>query len=747
MKKTQMKLLLAVILFLGFTVLKAQHSEEIQGKVIVQGTDDEPVTGANVYWPGTTVGTITDKQGRFEIPHLHGKTQLVISYIGYRKDTVDVNSTDNLEISLKKSVDIDEVKVEHRSKSTQIGMLDARKTETVTEDELFKAACCNLSESFETNPSVDVSFTDAVTGTRQIQMLGLAGQYSQITRENMPDIRGLSTIHGLTYIPGTWIESIQLNKGAGSVVNGFESITGQINTEIRKPETADQVFLNGYVNEMGRLEGNANLAHRFNDKWSSMLMLHGKNNTIKHDENNDGFLDHPLGNNLIALNRWKYTGDQGMRMQFGLKATYLDRFGGEEDFNPEDRGDGNELWGMEQNTKRFEGWAKIGYVNPEKPYQSAGLQLFAASHEQDSYFGLREYKASQQTGYGNFIFNSIIGNTNHSYKTGISFQYDDYQESLNENEYDRKEIIPGAFFEYTYSYQEVFDAVAGIRADYHNLYGTFTTPRLHLRYAPAEKSVIRASVGRGLRTANIIAENIGLLASSREFIIESNDEDLPFGLEPEIAWNYGLNFTQKFRLDYREGSIALDFYRTDFMNQVVVDLDQNTRQAMFYNLEGESYSNSLQAQVDYEVINHLDVRMAYRWYDVKTTFRDGLKDMPLTAQHRAFVNLGYETRSYWKFDYTINWQGSKRIPNTTDNPVAFQLDERSPAFYLMNAQVTKSWLEKFEIYAGVENLLNFTQDDPVLSASEPFGDYFDSSMIWGPVFGRKLYLGFRYRLK
>ncbi|MCG8697054.1 MAG: TonB-dependent receptor, partial [Bacteroidales bacterium] len=634
----------------------------------------------------------------------------------------------------------------HRRKSTELSMFDPIKYEKMGEKELLKAACCNLSESFETNPSVDVSFTDAVTGTRQIQLLGLAGPYTQITRENMPDVRGLSSVYGLTYTPGPWIESIQLNKGTGSVANGYESIAGQINVELRKPEDADRLYLNLFANESGRTEVNANLAHRFkNEKWSTGLLLHGKDNSFQHDNNNDSFLDHPLGNTFIGVNRWKYVGDNGMRVQLGVKLTSIDKEAGQ--YDELGVSTGYPTWKMNLEINQVEGWSKIGKVYADKPWKSQGLQLSGSFHQQESRFGNNEYNASQSSIYVNYLYQGIISNTKHKFRTGISFKYDDYKEELNHSSYDRMELVPGIYGEYTYTHLEKFATVAGLRFDHHNHYGLFVTPRLHLRYAIVEKSVLRASVGYGYRTANVLAENNSLLASSRQIIIEGDDSNKPYGLNIEQAWNYGINFTQKFILDYRGGSISFDLYRTNFVNQIVVDLDQNPQQAVFYNLNGRSYSNSFQSQFDYEVINRLDVRLAYRWYDIKTTYAGDLQQKPLIASHRAFANFAYQSRKHWKFDYTLNWQGRKRIPNTSANPVQYQLDEYSPSFIVMNAQVSKSWREVFEVYLGVENLLNYKQKDPIIASGEPYSEYFDATMIWGPVFGRKIYGGLRYMLK
>lgn len=729
-------------------MLAQQDQNHFRGKVSEGNENGSNIAlvGANVYWLGTTIGATTDINGEFVIEQNKENSRLVISYIGYQNDTVNTEGKKWIDIYLKASVTLDEIKVVRRQKSTQISYINPIKVENIDDHELLKAACCNLSESFETNPSVDVSFTDAVTGTRQIQMLGLAGPYVQITRENLPDIRGLSAIYGLTYIPGAWIESIQLNKGTGSVANGFESITGQINVELRKPAEDDRAYLNFYGNEEGRLEANVNLAHRFNKKWSSGLLLHGKDNSIKLDRNDDGFLDNPVGNNLIALHRWNYADSNRIHLQFGVKATYIANTGGQNDFIPEEDALTTKKWGMQLNMQRLEGWAKLGRVFEEMPWKTFGFQLSGTLHQQDSYFGLNKYDAGQNTLYANFLYQSIIANTNHKFRTGSSFQYDQYSETLNDTVFNRKEVVPGAFFEYTFNHEDRFNAVSGIRTDYHNIYGLFITPRLHLRYLITENIVLRASGGRGQRTASILSENNGLLASSRQIVIMGDADNKPYGLEPEVAWNYGTNVTFLLDINHHHGSISFDFYRTDFKNQVIVDLDQEPQRALFYNLKGKSFSNSFQAQADYELIERLDVRLAYRWFDVRTTYSGKLMQKPLVARHRAFINTAYETNNHWKFDLTLNWQGEKRIPNTGSNPEEYRLPERSPDFILMNAQISKVWKNKFEVYAGVENLLNFKQSNPILASDQPFGPYFDSTLIWGPIFGRNIYMGIRYRI-
>ncbi|NQV51910.1 MAG: TonB-dependent receptor [Flavobacteriales bacterium] len=736
MKRSLLVGLLILFGSLGFA------QKNISGVVIEETKAGKfrPIPFANVYWLGTQSGTSTDTTGYFELPMNPDTRRLIFSYVGYSSDTVKVEQPDKLTIILKHEQVLDAVEVVYREKSTEISYMDALKTEQIGQDELYKAACCNLSESFETNPSVDVAITDAVTGTKQIQMLGLDGKYTQITREAIPDIRGLASVQGLTYIPGTWIESIQLNKGSGSVASGFESVTGQINVELEKPEKMNRWFLNGYGNQGGRTELNLNASQKLSDKVSTGVLLHGNIRPIEVNGNGDEFLDFPTGHMVNAVNRWKFTNNKGWEGQLGMRAIDEEKRGGQID---QEIGFPYELgW----NTRRYEVWGKSGFVFPNAKYKSAGIQTKLVHHDYDGFFGNRQYKAQQQSGYVNTLYQSIFGTSTHKFRTGASFQYDKFTESLDSNQYNREEVVPGAFFEYTFTYFTKFSAVAGIRTDYHNYYGAFVTPRLHMRYEIKEGSVVRASAGRGQRTANVIAENISLLATSRAWEIDGDPSIPGFGLRQEIAWNFGLNFVQNLRIDYRPATLSIDFYHTEFENQTVVDME-DPRKVRIYDLVGRSYSTSAQAQFDYELVRNLDVRVAYRWYDVMTDYSGTLLSKPYISRHRAFVNLSYETKNDWTFDYTVQWQGPKRIPNTESNPVEYQLDKQSPDLILMNAQVSKSWKDRFSVYAGMENITNVKQPNPIVASNDPFGGYFDSSFIWGPIFGRMTYVGFRLKSK
>ena len=641
-----------------------------------------------------------------------------------------------------------ELKFYSKQRTTNIATLNPIRTQIIMEKEMFKAACCNLSESFETNPSVDVSYNDAVTGSKQIQLLGLSGNYTQLTVENLPGPRGIATPLGLNAVPGPWVESIQLIKGIGSVANGYESIAGQINIELKKPENSEQLFANAYVNNFGKTDLNLNMTQAVGKKWWTGLLLHDDLSTNRHlDFNKDGFRDLPTGNQFNMINRWKHENGKGLLVQFGIKLLIDKKTGGEVSFNPDIDKHTVNKYGLGMHTNRTEAFAKIGYVFPKKRYKSIGLQLSAINHQQDSYFGLTSYNARQKNLYANLIYQSIIRTTIHKFRTGISFLLDDYHEDFKAIRYLRTEKVPGAFFEYTFTPSEKLSLIAGIRADHNNLFGFFATPRLHVRYEPVKGTTIRVSAGRGQRTANIFAENSSVFVSGRQVQIMTHETGKAYGLNAEVAWNKGISIDQLFTLFKRQALLSVDFFRNDFRNQVVVDLEDPAT-VKFYDLQGSSFSNSLQADMNLEPVKKLDVKMAYRYFDVRTTFSGVLLKRPLIATNRAFINLAYAAKKGWKFDYTLNYNGRKRIPNTLSNPVAYQRAPYSPGFIIMNAQVSKTVGKKYpmDFYIGAENLTNYFQRDVIVAADRPFSMYFDASLLWGPVTGRMIYVGWRFKI-
>ena len=744
-----MKSILYLVLLVPFLIFS---QSKIEGMIMELDSQNQqiPLLGANVFWFNTSIGTITSDDGTFTLPYKPSYKKLVISFVGFKTDTLTIDSPKMIHHLLQTSDDLGEITIAVRKKSSATSFLSSQNISTISSKELLKAACCNLSESFETNPSIDVNFTDAISGSKQIKMLGLTSPYILIATENIPSIRGASQAYGLSFIPGTWVESIHITKGAGSVVNGFESIAGQINAELVKPTTDNRIFVNAYGSLNGRTELNTHFNTTLSERWSTGLYVHADNRSQKFDRNNDSFLDMPLSKQLNIMNRWQYSNLQKGLISF-LNVRYLtdEKQSGQLDFDPETDRLSNTVWGSEIATTRFEISAKFGYVNPEIPYQSLGFQMSYSDHDQTSYFGLNQYDIRHKSVYSNLVYNSIISDSRHKIKTGLNATYDDYNERVDLDLYDRSERSIGGFFEYSFDNLEALNLTAGIRVDHHNLLGTFITPRVHARYTPWEKSALRVSFGRGKRAANIFAENQKLFATSRAINIQSTGGNV-YGLDPEVAWNYGVSFLQGFELFGRKADLTLDFYRTDFQNQVVVDYE-NPYEVIFYNLEGSSFANSFQAEFSLNILERLDFKTAYKFYDVKTQYKSGKLNKPLTSQHRVFANLSFETvkkdkGGVWKFDTTFNWFGKQRFSSTVSSPEAYQLPSYSPTISTLNAQITKVFSDSFELYVGAENITNSTQKNPILSSENPFGSNFDTTFVYGPIFGSTFYTGLRYKL-
>jgi outer membrane receptor for ferrienterochelin and colicin len=735
------------VFFFLFMLNSITFSQKISG--FVKGLENQKgevfeveLVNASVYWANTSLGTITDNKGYFELNRTSASNLLVANYVGYKTDTIEIsNEISKLTFLLKNNLELGEVVVYQRKGGQYISSLKPIYTTEITTAGLKKLPCCNLSESFENNASVDVSFSDAVSGAKQIQMLGLAGTYTQILTENMPSIRGLASSFGLAYIPGPWMESIQISKGTSSVINGYESITGQINVELKKPVESEKFYVNLFTNQAGRVEANLNSKIVFSDKSSTMILAHASvlENII--DVNKDGFLDIPKSNQINFINRWDFQIGDIIEGKIGLKILNENRNGGQVGFYTDKENSSVNYYGMNLNTKRYEVFVKVGFLLANRKETAIGTMYSATYHNQQTFFGNNIYNGVEKSFYTNIIFQTYIGNTNHKISTGTSFIYDDFLEQLNGNQYLKTEIVPGLFTQYTYSYLNKINLILGYRADYNSVYGLFLTPRVHFKYSFTDNTTMRISGGKGFRTANVFAENIGLLASSREIIITEK-------LNAEEAWNFGTNLVQKFELRNKKAiTISLDFYRTDFVNQIIVDADANAGEVSFYNLNGKSYSNSFQSEIYAELIKGFDITAAFRINDVKVTMHNELMEKPLVNKYKGLLTLSYATAyDKWVFDVTNQFIGTSQLPNTSDNPVQYQLHEKSKAYYILHAQITRNF-KRLEIYLGAENLTNFMQHKPIVAADDPFGEYFDSSIIWGPLMGRTFYGGVRFSIK
>lgn len=727
--------------FITLAVVLLSFGASAQLKGIIIGSGDgiqEPVIGAKAYLLNAKTGDVTNEEGKFELilPRNLPDT-IVFSAVGYISDTIIVTKEDrfsNMKVVLFSDKTLPEVIVEYRRNSKTISKLKVLAVEEISLNELRKAACCNLSESFETNVSVDVNFTDAVSGAKTIQMMGLEGVYTQIQFENIPYLRGLEQPFGLASFPGTWINSIQITKGTGNVVNGYESMAGLVNIEMFKPQDMDRFFLNGYTNIYGRAELNAHGAMHVGKKWNTALFAHASGVFAENDHNKDKFMDMPMGTLYAFNNRWNYQGEK-MEAQIGVN-TYLEsKYGGQTGYR---KGSNNGLYGMETDAKHLDVYAKTGFFM-KKPYNSIGVIYNLKYQENDALFGLRQFRGVEKRGYVNGVFESIIGNTMHKYKVGLSGVFVDMSQRLDSLTDNRVEIVPGAFAEYTYTGARL-TAVLGARGDYHNLYNFQFSPRVHAKYAITEFTDLRVTAGKGWRVPNYMIDNISLLATSRQWIAPS--ETLP-----EISWNFGGSLVQSFKLFGNPSSVVLDYYHTLFERQLIVDRDENVNQIIFKNMEGKSFSNSFQTEFSFSPVNRLDIRLAYKFLDVRAEYGGQLQQKVMVPKHRGFVNVAYHTRNKkWEFDVTASVFGASRLPVAQLDSLIFTTDNYSKVYPQLSAQVTYKH-KRWDFYIGGENLTNYRQNNPIIDAENPFGTYFDATRIWAPVMGINVYAGFRFTIE
>lgn len=704
----------------------------------------QPLPGVNIYWQNTSRGVASFNDGTFKIKKEQKDHILILSFVGYEQKEIHVHDMTPVEVVLEPNLELGEVEVVHKNRGTYLSKIDAIHTEHIHGAELHKAACCNLAESFETNPSVDVSYSDAVTGAKQIRLLGLEGTYSLLQLENMPNLRGLATNYGLTYIPGPWMESIQVSKGAASVLNGYESISGQINAEYKKPDSQEKLSLNTYAGTSGRMEFNGNGNIRvFKDKLTTGVFFHASDLSKRNDVNDDGFLDEPLARQVQFMNRWKFNNHKGFMAQAGFSLLDESRLGGETAFEKGMTPLVTNPYGINIETSRLEGFFKTGWVSENEMTALAWLSNFSR-HETNSFYGINHYDAGETRFYGSAVLTrSFDDHGHHSVNTGFSYIYDSFDETLYNIDDIHTEKVPGLFAEYTFKPGHNMVLMAGVRSDFHNLFGTFITPRMHFRYNPNEHLTFRASAGKGYRSANVLSENTYLLASSRPL---QWDDDVFF----EEAWNYGLAVIQNYHLWNRELQINAEYFRTDFISQLVVDRETSAEYVILSPLDGKSFANSIQLDVRYQPVERLDVLLAYRHNDVQQTIVGELREKPLTSRYKGLITLNYTTNEKkWMFDYTVQFNGGGRIPRyPMENIEAALLPsdyyEFAP-FTVMNAQVTK-YFKNWNIYAGAENLADFRQKRPVEGADDPFGEGFDATNVWGPVTGRRVYLGLRFNL-
>ncbi|WP_417265746.1 TonB-dependent receptor [Brumimicrobium sp.] len=744
-----MKYILFITIFiLGLSAFGQKIS--IQGSVnsYIDGKSTSPIFGAEVFLKNAKSGDITDEKGNFNIKtDAQLPDTLIIRASSYHPDTVVISELEgnNYKVTLYPEFVSDEVVIRAKRENSSILRLDPRNVENLTQGELRKAACCNLSESFETNATVDVGLADGVSGSKRIQMMGLSGRYTQLQFENIPFMHNLDQAFGLSSVPGTWIQSIQITKGAGTVTNGYESMAGLINLEYMKPDNIERLFVNGYGSIQGRVELNIHGGKSVGDKWSTAWFVHGASVMQENDRNKDGFRDLPLGDVLIAMNRWKYTAEL-FRAQVGLKVSHTDQQGGQIGFDRYAHQSNQGLYGVGIRNTNAELFGKTGFLFKEDVFSSIGIVYYAKYNELNTVFGNRALNAVERRGYMNTMYETILGNTNHKLKSGLSFVYDDLEQTMDDRlpndttlrNFDRTEIVPGLFSEYTYTGTRSI-VVLGARVDYHNLYEWQFTPRANYKVDLTENMDIRLTAGRGFRVSNYVTDNLSLMATNLPWYVDND-------IQPEVSWNFGGSWMWDFKLFDRKATWTADFYHTLFENQLVVDRDESSEYIRMGNLDGSSFSNVFQTDIKFEPITRFEIKAAYKFLDVKSTTGGELETVLMVPKHRGFVNLAYESRNRrWSYDLTLSVFGAQRLAKVKRPDGTFTEDNMSEVVPMLSGQITHRF-KHFEVYLGGENMLDYRLKDPIIDAANPFGERFDATRVYSSIYGVNVYAGFRFSL-
>ena len=715
-------------------------------------TDDYPLVGATVRWPDNT-GTTVDAAGNFSLARHAEHDRFTVSFLGYETreywlDTVDFPLA---VVLYEAGTSLTEIQVTARDDGRSASILTTGNIESISSKELRKAPCCSLAESFENSPVVDLTYGDPLTGRREIQVLGLRGNYTQLTLEKKPMLDGLASPFALDLIPGPWVSGIQIGKGSGSLESGAQGMTGQINTELVKPTDGPKLFLNGFAGSQGRGELNVNANRRIGEKLWAGASLHGSFTGNDRDFDDDGFEDMPDRETAVGLFRLFRQGGDQWEGQWSLLVADDKRSGGQTE-RPN-------RYAIDQRNQRVEAWGKTGYFGFAKPWQSVGFIYSGSYHQLDNRYGNRTHAGEQRSGYLNALYHTRIGNDNHQVSLSGTARMDDFAVDYAGRDFGRMESTIGASGEYTFSWEEgrpgksfkAFTALLGLRVDEHNLGGTQVSPRLNLKYNPGERTALRLSAGRGWRSPNVLVDNLNWLPSSREVIVEEREGngDNPGFVGLESSWNYGVNLTRNFTLGGRDLQVIIDLFRTEFQDQLIVDAEQRFDELRIYQLDGESYANSFLASVNYEVLPLIDMKLAYKYNDVRQTYAtNGLREVPLTPRHRALATLGYDGPRI-KVHLNYHWAGEQRLLDQDILPtdVVVTPPRTTPSFGLLSTQVTYVMNERTQFYGGGENLTNVRQRNAIIGAENPFSAIlFDATQVYQPIFGRRFYVGFRYTM-
>lgn len=748
MKKIIVQLLILIAVTTG-NLYSQVNSKNVDGVVYgLTGSNKEPLEGAVVKWINTRIGTISEAGGKFQIESDKiTDRRLVVIFVGYKTDTIAVGEKNFVEVSLHNIASTKTIVVEGQV-STSFISEENPKTEVITQLELKKDACCDLSGCFGKNASVDVAVTDILTNTKELKVLGLEGSYTQILIDNMPMMTGLVTKFGVTSIPGSLINRINISKGSNSVIQGYESISGIMNVLLKDFSSSEKLYVNGYLNSAFEPQFNVNAAAKVKS-WNTLFAFQTIQESKRVDDNSDGFLDVPLTRRYMFYNKWKYGSQEAndkTNAMIGIR--YLDerRIGGQKNFDYNQNLGSKSIYGQTVNLQNGDAYARMSHTfdneSQMKVFMTGGF------FDQLSYFGTTKYDGKQRNFSVNALYEFPVYKKSYL-RFGASYKYENIVEDINflapvtktyAGNYDKLESVPGIYTESSFEFKELnLSLIGGLRVDYHNDYGTITTPRFLARYQLTKNTVVRASFGTGFRTVNPFSEYPSFLASGK------NIKGLR-DVKPEKTFNYGIDLLQYFVIGGASGNVNLDFYKTVFNNKVIAECDAMPYMFMFTNFE-DAGSNVFQVESSVNFLQHLDFKLAYKFIDLYY-FKNGVRlEQPFNSKHRILSGVTYTyPGNLWIINLTMQWFGKQVLPSTAKYPVQYQRPTESDAYTMMNIQLTKNF-KYFETYIGIENLLNYTQSNPIISADNPFDKNFETSYVWGPTRGRDVYIGFRYLIR
>lgn len=712
-------ILLVLSLITGLVALRAQKSQVINEK-----GEGLAFSKIMMIGNGSQESILSDSLGYFSLSEANLNQQIVIDAFGYQLDTFNVVALDS-KYKLSSVTDLETLTVSKKKKGSSIMFAKTIQTENITEKELYKAACCNLAESFETNPAVDASFSDGATGTKTIKLLGLGGKYALLSVENMPRIRGNNLYNGLAAIPGSWVESIQILKGNSSVSNGFEGMSGQINTQLKGLDHAKSIQeINSYVNSLGRYELNGINQIVHTDKLKSAILWNHSSWANKIDQNNDGFYEMPGSNQQNLLLRTKFSPSNKIHNQINLS------------YNRSEKNGGSDLYkfNLNLNEQNYGLFGKSGIVLND-PGKSIGLQYSYNEYAFNGKIGNKSIDSKSEELYLNLMHQSYINNTNHGIKMGVSYLkeklndevvYDDVDSSY----YRFSRSIIGAFIEYTGTLSDKDQLTVGLRTD---AYGNdfYLLPRLNYKHSFNNNLVYRLGAGRAIKSNYFLAENYGSMINNRRVYGLGNL------IDPEDSYSLFNSVWYKFKIGYREASLLVEHHYQDFNNRYLAHYQDN---ALVIKQHKKATNQSFLVQFNYEVFPGFDLKVAYKYNEQKAEdLGFNQNNLWLLPKNRSFINMSYETRDNWIFNATLNRIGRQFLPpvNLSDIPVNNEIT----AFYKLGAQISKTH-KRWRAYLGVENALNVRQENVWFGIES---DSPEASISYLPPIGTVIHFGINYK--